>query len=646
MKKLAVLILTIFTFNLGTSFANSFLDNIKKYEQKKYTSNPVQIMDSWKKKKRQLIKEIYEQTNISSLMDLWTAAKQLDDVTEKLKTLNMSYKTIKLQKRSLDKKYKAVLQDARDLVIKLNKKSTELKNMLLKIQILSKDLENMRNQIKAIQDTIYISKQQVKRYVAVLYKINNDYYNSLNSLDSIKLLVKSNNIAKTLSQEDIIKILSLKTQELLDKLEKAEKIKKQFLRKMYIKRVEYINTVNEYKTQLEILQNKKKFLVDLLTMLKTNKQQVDKLYDRLYKNRVSLKKQQLKIAQNMKQALSGDNVKAKPIDLSAILQYTIKTDWDKFLNWPSRDYYNISAYFHDEDYYKKFGFEHDGMDIKMPQGSNIYAPAAWYVYKVVDNTGDYYNYIVLVHNYGYVTLYGHINKALVKQWDIVKRWQIIAKSWWIPGTRWAGKFTTGPHLHFEVRKNWQLIDPLSVLDLSVYKNKDQVPFKWQIKYIKDQITRKIDLINVHFYPLDWSEKKRIAMFLKAKAAPGFKNATWWIQMWEKSWIDPAVAVCIWYAESWLWWNTTTPNNVWNVWNNDRWDRRGYPTPQAGINAIYYALNNKYLSKYFTIYSLSRYGNKDKHIYSSSTYNWYKNVVKCLSTIKGYPIDEYYPFRIK
>jgi hypothetical protein len=117
-------------------------------------------------------------------------------------------------------------------------------------------------------------------------------------------------------------------------------------------------------------------------------------------------------------------------------------------------------------------------------------------------------------------------------------------------------------------------------------------------------------------------------------------------MWLKMKIDPAVAVCIWYAESGLWRNTTTPNNVWNVWNNDRWDRRWYPTPQAGINAIYYVLDNKYLSKYWTIYSLSRYWNKDSHIYSSSPYNWYKNVIKCLATIKGYPIDEYYPFRIK
>jgi len=57
------------------------------------------------------------------------------------------------------------------------------------------------------------------------------------------------------------------------------------------------------------------------------------------------------------------------------------------------------------------------------------------------------------------------------------------------------------------------------------------------------------------------------------------------------------------------------------------------------------LNNKYLSKYYTINKLSRYWNKDSHIYSSSSYNWYKNVVKCLTKIKWYPIDEYYPFRI-
>ncbi len=656
MKVFSFIALLVFIFsNFSVVFAvtwnnTKIIDKntkqILKDKEKTIKSKKEDIVKAWKEKKRELIKQIYEQTNISSLMDLSTAATQLDNITEKLKNLSISYKTVKLQKKSIDKKYKAVLSDARDLILKLNKKSNELKNTLFKIQILSKDLENMKQQVNNIKDTIYISKKQVKKYVSILYKINNDYYNNLDWLDDIKLLVKSNNIAKTLSQENIIKILSLKTQELLSKLKNSEKVKKKFLKKMYLKRVEYINIVNEYKTQIEILNNKKKFLVDLLTMLKTNKKQIDKLYNRLHKNRLNLKKQQIKIAYWMSQVLSWTEFKAKPIDLSNILQYTIKTDWDKFFSWPSKDYHTINAYFHDKNYYKKFWFEHDGIDIAMPQWSSIYAPAAWYVYKVIDNPWDYYNYVVIVHNYWYVTIYWHITKSLVKEWDIVKRWQIIAKSGWIPWTRWAGKLSTWPHLHFEIRKNWQLIDPFTVLDLSVYKDKSEVPLDKRIKYIKDKITRKIDLSNVKFYPLNIWEKDRISMFLNSRAAPWFKSYTWWIEMWKKTWIDPAVAICIWYAESGLWHNTASKNNVGNVWNNDRWDRRWYPTPQAGINAIFYALNNKYLSKYYTIYSLSRYWNKDAHIYSSSTFSWYKNVVKCLSTIKWYPIDEYYPFRIK
>ena len=645
MKKIALFMLSLILLNLSfQTLAIEKKQDTNTQKKEKITNIKISI-ENWKKKKRQLIKQIYEQTNISSLMDLTTAATQLKEISDSLKTINLSYNSVKLQKKNIDKKHSEVLKQARSILIQLNQKNNDLKKTLFKIQVLSKELEDIRHQIQEIKDTIFISKKQVEKYIAILYKINNDYYTSFEKIDDIKLLIKSNNIAKTLSQEDILKILSLKTQELLDTLEDRQKRKKEYLRKLYSKRAEYINLVNDYKSQVEILESKKKFLADLLTMLRSNKKQVDELYKRFAKRRYSLKKQQIKIAKDMKKTLSGDSLWVKPIDLSEVLQHTIKNDGDKFLNWPSRDYHKITAYFHDENYYKRFWFEHDWIDIFMPQGSDVYASAAGYVYKVVDNDNDYYNFIVLVHNYGYVTIYGHVSKSLVKEWEFVKRWQIIAKSWWTPWTRWAWKLSTWPHLHFEVRKNWQLIDPLSVMDLSVYLTKKELPVIWQIKYLKDKITRKIDLSNVKFYPKSRDEKKRITLFLKVKAAPWFKNATWWIQMWEKLWIDPAVAVCVWYAESWLWWNLSSQNNVWNVWNNDRWDRRGYPTPQAWINAIYYALNNKYLSKYHTIYSLSRYWNKDSHIYSSSSYNWYKNMIKCLSMLKWYPVDEYYPFRV-
>jgi uncharacterized protein (UPF0276 family) len=72
-------------------------------------------------------------------------------------------------------------------------------------------------------------------------------------------------------------------------------------------------------------------------------------------------------------------------------------------------------------------------------------------------------------------------------------------------------------LHFEVYKNGQNIDPFSVMDLSVYPDKKYLPVKWRIKYMKDNITRKIDVTNVKKYSLKLSHKTRQEKFLKRAA---------------------------------------------------------------------------------------------------------------------------------
>ena len=58
------------------------------------------------------------------------------------------------------------------------------------------------------------------------------------------------------------------------------------------------------------------------------------------------------------------------------------------------------------------------------------------------------------HGGGIVTLYGHASKLLVSKGQVVKQGQVIA----LVGS--TGR-STGPHLHFEVRKNGQYIDPMS-----------------------------------------------------------------------------------------------------------------------------------------------------------------------------------------
>jgi hypothetical protein len=64
----------------------------------------------------------------------------------------------------------------------------------------------------------------------------------------------------------------------------------------------------------------------------------------------------------------------------------------------------------------------------------------------------------------------------------------------------------------------------------------------------------------------------------------------------------------------------------------------------GARAIYLTLNNKYLKNIYTLDKLSRYGSANGPIYASDPINWQKNVMKCLTMIKGYWVPEDYPFR--
>lgn len=105
-----------------------------------------------------------------------------------------------------------------------------------------------------------------------------------------------------------------------------------------------------------------------------------------------------------------------------------------------------------------------------------------------------------------------------------------------------------------------------------------------------------------------------------------------------------MVICVAFAESTLWRYLATSNNIWNVWNNDRWDRVPMSSALAWARAIADTLNNQHLWWYHTIRQLSRYGNSDGMIYASSPINWQSNVTKCLSQIKGFYVPEDYPFR--
>ncbi len=94
---------------------------------------------------------------------------------------------------------------------------------------------------------------------------------------------------------------------------------------------------------------------------------------------------------------------------------------------------------------------HKGLDIANRHGTPIRAPADGVV-AFVSRKGLLGNVLVIDHGHGFVTRFGHINKALKKRGDTVKRGEIIAEM----GN--SGR-STGPHVHYEVMMNGVPVNP-------------------------------------------------------------------------------------------------------------------------------------------------------------------------------------------
>lgn len=131
--------------------------------------------------------------------------------------------------------------------------------------------------------------------------------------------------------------------------------------------------------------------------------------------------------------------------------------------WPVSPSRGITAQFRDPDYPFRRAFEHTGIDIRAAQGTPIRAAASGYVARARTGGATGYGYVMIVHSGGLATVYGHVSQILVTQDSFVSQGQIIAKSGGLPGTPGAGPFSTGAHLHFEVRSGGVPTNPMDYL---------------------------------------------------------------------------------------------------------------------------------------------------------------------------------------
>lgn len=172
-----------------------------------------------------------------------------------------------------------------------------------------------------------------------------------------------------------------------------------------------------------------------------------------------------KILQNLDTAESGsidiEELKsqvAKSMDnVKEIKSYLLKerdTDLATPQGWPATG--RISSLFGNREHplygIRKF---HSGVDISLPTGTPLHATADGVV-SFSGRAANNGNITVVEHGLGYSTIYAHNSKNLARAGQTVKRGDVIANA----GSTGA---STGPHVHYEIWKNGQSIDPMPFL---------------------------------------------------------------------------------------------------------------------------------------------------------------------------------------
>jgi len=97
---------------------------------------------------------------------------------------------------------------------------------------------------------------------------------------------------------------------------------------------------------------------------------------------------------------------------------------------------------------------HEGMDFSARTGTPVYATGDGVVEKADNSASGYGNHIVVRHGFGYETLYGHLSKYNCRRGQRVKRGEIIG---YVGST---GR-SEAPHLHYEVHKGGEVVNPLN-----------------------------------------------------------------------------------------------------------------------------------------------------------------------------------------
>jgi len=156
--------------------------------------------------------------------------------------------------------------------------------------------------------------------------------------------------------------------------------------------------------------------------------------------------------------LISNKVKIQSTSLTDVLEEALTTQ--EFLACkpsinpisPADPYWLTSTYGYRNDPFTGKRTAHHGIDLAGPEGLDIHCTGAGTVVFAQMNRHGYGKEVVVDHGFGYTTRYAHLHDIHVKKGQELKRGEVI-------GTLGSTGRSTGPHLHYEIRKDNRAVNP-------------------------------------------------------------------------------------------------------------------------------------------------------------------------------------------
>ncbi len=349
-----------------------------------------------------------------------TFGNEIDQINHQLQELQE-------QRKDLSTELKQIGSQQRDVSAELEKISTAITNTANEIDTLLTLIQEAEKNIARTEDELIMAAMQIDEKKDLLARRLDAMYRNGN-IAYAEVLFNSEDFSELMSNLDMVQMIVEYDVELLQFLEEQRLI------------------VEDRKIELEA----GKELLGKLRVEEENRQEI-LLVSRGEQTR--LQQELSQDAAEVKKRLDQFEKEAK--DLEQVL-VKLQSEGDYIggaMKWPVMGHTRISSPYGNRIHpilkTKRF---HSGIDIPAPTGTSIVAAAPGII-AFAGTQGGYGRTVIVDHGGGIMTLYAHNSQLVVKKGDQVTQGSVIAK---------AGStgMSTGPHLHFEVRKNGKYIDPM------------------------------------------------------------------------------------------------------------------------------------------------------------------------------------------